>query len=36
MCGIAGIFDLQNNRIANINSMISSLKHRGPDNDGYH
>ncbi len=34
MCGIAGIFDLQNNRIANINSMISSLKHRGPDNIG--
>jgi len=39
MCGITGIFSYdsnQNNRKAEIQQMISSLQHRGPDGWGYY
>ena len=39
MCGIAGFFyssSFSNNTENNIKSMLSSLSHRGPDNEDYY
>ncbi len=39
MCGIAGFFyssNITNNIENNIKSMLSSISHRGPDNEGYY
>lgn len=37
MCGITGIFQLNTNKVSeqDIKTMISSIKHRGPDGDGF-
>ena len=36
MCGIVGIFDLNNNLIkkSEIQPMVDSIAHRGPDGEG--
>ena len=35
MCGISGIIDFnKRNRIQDLRNMNSSLRHRGPDDDG--
>lgn len=36
MCGIVGIVGLRNNRRQIVSSMLSAIKHRGPDEDGYY
>ena len=40
MCGIAGIYSLNNSRIPNLKSrvkkMISMMEYRGPDNVGFY
>ena len=35
MCGILGYLDKNNKNIKNFFNMLSSLKHRGPDDDNY-
>ena len=37
MCGIAGILDFNNNIDKNtVKKMADSIKHRGPDDEGYY
>ncbi len=35
MCGIAAIFGTNESKLLDIKSMISSISHRGPDNQGF-
>ena len=35
MCGITGFISLKKLNDINLKEMVSSIKHRGPDSDGY-
>lgn len=35
MCGIAGIYSPNIDKVSSVKKMVSMLTHRGPDHDGY-